>query len=458
MDNMEILVTQTIYNFGLLENGDSVLVALSGGPDSVALLHLLYGLKDKYSIKLAAAHLDHGIRKESSKDREFCRQLCRSLDIKFHSKRSNVGVLAAKSKTSLEETGREARYAYLNLLADKYRYDRIATGHTADDNVETVIFNLARGCGLSGLSGIPPKRGRIIRPLIEIRKQDILRWLDAHDIDYRIDKTNRSLRYARNRIRARIVPELERLNRSASENITRLTRNISEEVEFIDSVASKAFKECLLKAGNSKIVLDLGKIKGYDKKLRKKLVVEAYRRLGNGFYRPSLEVLSGAVGVIDRKSGAKSPLGSGIWIEKSKYYLSIFRKGIQRGQVKLKIPGTTKIPSSDLFLKSEVLERREVRKLKTDPAQAFLDRALVAGGTIRFWKSGDRIRPFGMRGRRLLSDVFSDRGVPSSERREIPLLTSKGEIAWIAGIMISDDFKVGPDTKKILSVRLCGRS
>lgn len=458
MDKMDEKVSRTIEKFGLLQRGNSVLVALSGGPDSVALLCLLIRLKDKYGIKLAAAHLDHAIRKESSEDRDFCRKLCQKLGIEFHSKRIDVRKSAAESKASLEEAGRNARYAYLNLLADRFDYDCIATGHTADDNVETVIFNLARGTGLAGLGGIPPKRDRIIRPLIEIRKKEILRWLKAKNIGYRIDKTNRSLKYARNRIRSKIVPQLEMLNKSVSENIARSAAIISDAIRLIDSIVEKTFEKCLINSGKSKIVLDLAKIRDYDNLLKGKLVIEAYRRLGNVTYRPSSEIISRSIRIIDGRSGGRSPLGQGIWIEKSKNSVSIFKAESRRGKKRLEIPGITRIPSTELFLQSEVLERDKVRRLKTGPDRALLDLDTIVDGTIRFWKNGDRIRPFGMRGRRLLSDIFTDRGIPSSERGRIPLLTSKGKIAWIAGVMISDDFKIEPGTKKILSVRLCGRS
>jgi len=458
MDTMYRQIARTIDKFDLLNNGDSVLVALSGGPDSVGLLHLLYGLRDKYGISLAVAHLDHGLRKESAGDREFCRVLCRGLKVKFHAQKIDVAALAKRAKLSIEEAGRRQRYAYFQSLAEKYKYDKITTGHTADDNLETVIFNMARGSGLAGLRGIPAKRDNIIRPLIEIRKTEIIRWLKANRIDFRIDRTNRSLSYARNRIRHKIAPELEKLNRGAVGNITRLSQNIAEEIEFIDSMVVSAYERALVEAGKSKIVLDLAKIKDYDEKLRKKLVIEAYFRMGGDFYRPSFEVLTGATQVLDGRSGGRSDLGRGIWIEKSKGVVSIFKPGSKKGEVKLVIPGRTEIPSSDLFLETAILRRGEVKRLRTSPDQALLDRGLISDVAVRYWRDGDKIRPFGMRGRRLLSDIFSERGIPSYQRRGVPLLISRGKIVWIAGIMISDDFKVGPETDQVLSVRLCGRS
>ncbi|MEE9552988.1 MAG: tRNA lysidine(34) synthetase TilS, partial [candidate division Zixibacteria bacterium] len=216
-----------------------------------------------------------------------------------------------------------------------------------------------------------------------------------------------------------------------------------------------AYEDLLVEAGKSKIVLDLAKLKDYDKKLRKKIVIEAFRGLNDGYYKPSYDALSRAEKIISGRSGAGSHLGNGIWIEKSKNSVSVFLPGTKRVSVKLRIPGATTIPFSDLLLRSEVLKRSEIKRLKTVPEHALLDNAMIPDGKIRFWKDGDKIRPFGMRGRRLLSDVFSDRGIPSHERTLIPLLIVGDKIAWIAGVMISDDFKVGSKTKDVLSVKLC---
>ena len=455
MDNVVDRVTKTIDENRLLKRGDSVLIALSGGPDSVALLHLLNCLKDKYRIKLAAAHLNHGIRPEASEERMFCRNLCRKLKVKFHSKKMNIPKLAEKERLTLEEAGRKARYEYFQCLCERFGYTKIATGHTSDDSVETVIFNIARGSGLRGLSGIAPRRGNIIRPLIEIEKKEILELLDDQQIAYVLDSSNLSLGYARNRIRRKILPELEKLNPSAKQNILRLAKNAAEEIEFIDLTVVSVYEKAVLKAGKSKIVLDLTRLKDYDLNVKKKVVSEAYGRLSGRFYRPPSKTISRAGKVLGGRNGAKAPLGHDIWIDKSQNQICVFRKGIRRQKFKLAIPGITKIQYLDRYFESKILKRSQVKKLKTATDVALLDNAKMKNVSVRFWKNGDRIRPFGMSGSKLLSDIFTDRKISSFERQEIPLVTSNGNIAWVAGVMISDDFKVGMGTKEILRIRLC---
>jgi tRNA(Ile)-lysidine synthase len=421
-------------------------------------LYLLKRLEGEYGLNLAAAHLDHGIRAASSKDREFCRELCRELKVRYYSRRVDIGRLAKKKKANIEETGRKERYAYFDSLGEKYGYKKIATGHTLDDNAETVLFNLIRGSGLRGLSGITPKRGKIIRPLVETRKTDLIKWLKENKIKYRIDPTNRSLKYSRNRIRKKILPRMEEINPDIVKSLSRFSRIVSEDVELIDKAGVLLYEKALIVAGKSKIVLDLRKLGRYDESLVKKVVVEAFFRLMKARKSPAFELLSRAGETISGKSGGKSPLGNGIWVEKSqnRVLISKISEG-PKGETILKVPGITEIEGYDRRLKAEILKKAEIGSLKTKPSVALLDNSRVNNPAVRFWKRGDRIRPLGMKGTRLLSDLFTDKKVPSFERGNIPLVVSEGKIAWIAGMTVSDEFKVKGNTAEVLRIELCAR-
>jgi len=449
---------KTVSDYGLLKKGDSVLVALSGGPDSVALLYLLREIRDEYRLKLASAHLDHAIRAKSSKDRQFCRELCRKLKIKFYSRRIDIKKLAKKEKTNVEETGRKVRYDYFNSLCTKYGYKKIATGHTMDDNAETVLSNLARGSGLKGLSGIPAKRGKIIRPLIELRKTEIINWLKDNRIKYMTDPTNRSIKYSRNRIRNRILPQLEAINPEIVKSLSRFSINISEDIELIDKAVVLLYENALIRSGKSKIVLDLQKLSGYDKSLVKKVVVEAFYRLSEARKSPSFELLSRVNETIGGRSGTKSPLVKGIWVEKSQNQISIFKGKSENSQgirLPLKIPGISRMPACDWEMQTKIIRKTEVKSLKTKPSVALLDNSKIIDPAVRFRKRGDRIKPFGMKGTKLLSDLFIDKKVPSFERNSIPLVVSQNEIAWAAGVIISEDFKVEQATSEVLRIEIC---
>lgn len=456
--DIEERFSRAISDYGLLKRGDSVLVAFSGGPDSVALLYLLYKIKDKLRLKLAAAHLDHAIRKASPKDREFCREMCRKLKVKFYSRRIDVVKIAKKDRANVEEIGRKVRYDYFNSLCAKYGYKKIATGHTMDDNAETILFNLVRGSGLKGLSGIAAKRGKIIRPLIVIRKPEIVNWLKENKIKYRTDLTNRSIKYSRNRIRNRILPELEKINPEIVKSLSRLAGNVSDDIELIEKAGVIVYEKCLVDSGKGKIVLDLRKLSGYDKSLVKRVVLEAFYRLSQARRSPTYGLLSRATEIINGKSGKKSPLGKGIWIEKSQNRLSVFRAEPTRlGEVRglLKVPGITRILGHDFEMRAKILKKMKAGTLKTKPSVALLDNSKVIEPEVRFRERGDRIKPFGMKGTRLLSDLFIDRKIPSFERDNIPLVISRNRIAWVAGVCISEDFKVERITSEVLRIEIC---
>ena len=358
-------------------------------------------------------------------------------------------------KVSLEEGGRQARYDYFRLLATKYRCDKIATGHTLDDNVETVLFNLARGSGLHGLAGIPIIRGNIIRPLLNIEKKELIDYLNKNKIKYLRDPSNRSMKFSRNRIRHRILPELQKLNPSAKNNIARMSDIVTEELDLMAKRVEQAYQKCLINTGKNKIALDLRKLRGYDRSLKKKVIEESFRLLSDTSGRLSSKTLFRVLEVIDGKSGIGAPLTHGLYIEKSHDRIAIYRTSLPKEKIKLQIPGMTELWRIDSYLESRIVEMKAVGKLRGDNKIAYLDNSKMTGVGLRFWKEGDSIRPLGMTGHKLLSDIFVDRKIPKYDRQHIPLIVSNGEIAWIAGIMISDDFKVGHDTKEILEIKLC---
>jgi len=380
------------------------------------------------------------------------------LGIKFYSRRMDIGKLAKKRKKNMEETGRKERYAYFDSLCAKYGYKRIATGHTLDDNAETILFNLIRGAGLRGLTGIAPKRDKIIMPLVEIKKSEIINWLKENKIKYKVDPTNRSIKYSRNRIRNRVLPEMEKINPEIVNSLSRFAQNISEDVELIGGTGVLLLEKAMIEGGKSKIVLDLRKLQEYDKSLLKRVVVEAFYRLSGVKKSPSSELLSRANETIGGKSGNRSPLGEGIWIEKSQNRILVVSRTTRdrKATAVLSVPGITKMKGCDVRLEARILKKGEIGSLKTKPSVALLDNIKVSNPVVRFWKRGDRIRPLGMKGTRLLSDLFTDKKIPSFERGNIPLVIAAGKIAWIAGVTVSDEFRVEENTEEVLRIELCG--
>lgn len=242
-------IAATLCDFNMLEQNTSVLVAVSGGPDSVALVLSLMAIREKQAITMGIAHLNHMLRGEDSlKDEAFVKELASKLDLVFHTEQKDVTAYAKTHGLSIEEAGREVRYDFFNRLSELHGYKKIATGHTKDDNAELVLMNLLRGSGPKGLSGIPPVRDCLyIRPLIRVSKSQILDFLKAENQPYRIDASNTDPLYLRNKIRCELIPHLkEAYNPEIMDALDRLSHILKQENDYLDIETKKQFNHCLI--------------------------------------------------------------------------------------------------------------------------------------------------------------------------------------------------------------------
>ena len=256
-------IVNTIEGFGMLEHKDRVLVAVSGGPDSVALLLCLLAVKQIYALEMGIAHLNHQLRgTESDRDETFARKLAVQFNLVFYGQQTNVRAYARDRGLSLEEAGREVRYSFFEQVARAHGYTKIATGHNQDDNVELVLMNLLRGAGPKGLSGIPPVRENcFIRPLIQVSKNQILDFLKARDQDYMTDSSNTDMRYLRNRLRFQLIPQLQtEYNPEIKDALDRLSHIMRQEDACLAAAADRHFNACLIGSDASAIVFSKNRL------------------------------------------------------------------------------------------------------------------------------------------------------------------------------------------------------
>ena len=254
----------TVEKYNMLSKGDRVLVAVSGGADSIALLEFFLSIKDKYNLDICAAHIEHGIRgKESTDDALFVKNYCEKSGVELYIKSINAPLLAKKAGMGVEEYSRKARYDFFSTIP----CDKIATAHNLTDNVETLLFRLARGTGLKGACAIPPVRGKIIRPFIEISSSEIRNWCNDNNIPYRVDSTNSDASYSRNLIRLQMLPLFERLNEGYQDNISDFISSANDDYSYILSQAKSTYNESVL---NNEI--DLKKLNIFDNAIKKRVI------------------------------------------------------------------------------------------------------------------------------------------------------------------------------------------
>jgi tRNA(Ile)-lysidine synthase len=454
MENFLQKTAQTIYQHDLIRPGEKVLVALSGGPDSVALLHALIYVAPQLNITVAAAHIDHGLRKSSVEDSRFCAELCKFHNIRIHIKRVNVKRIAEKQKIGVEECGRGVRYSYFKVLCERYGYDKIATGHTADDLAETFLMNLIRGANLGGLSGIMIQRDNIVRPLLECSKTEVLAFLKRYGLSYREDESNRKTEYRRNLIRHKVLPQLAKINPGVSKHIAAAAEAIGQNYIFTQRIVDEVYKQCVVEQTPSQITLDLKRLSGYYKFLGSWVLVKAYLILSGEDYRPGSQAIRRALNL--NRNGTLVNLSPEISAVRYADRLTLYRPSGKLKSRILKIGDLTFLGKSGFVIASETTGNANYTEIinNRDENQAFLDYSKVGRLEVRNLKAGDKFKPLGMFGTKKLVDFLNDKKVPSRAKAGIPIVVSGDKIVWVAGYGIAEDVKVTKGTKKILKLRL----
>ena len=273
---MKEKVLETIKKYNLIENGDKIVIGVSGGPDSIALLNVLLEIKkDKIiDFDMVVCHINNMIRQEANDDEEYVLNFCKKYNIEFYARRIEIEKIAKESKIGTEEAGRNARYEFFNEILERTSSNKIATAHTSNDNAETVLMNIIRGSGTSGLKGIDAKRDNLIRPLIECNRYEIEKYCEENDLNPRIDKTNFENIYTRNKVRNMLIPYIkENFNPNIIESINRLSDLSKQENEYLERETEKAYRKILINAKNDEIILDLNQFNLQETVIKSRLVL-----------------------------------------------------------------------------------------------------------------------------------------------------------------------------------------
>lgn len=325
----------------MLTPGDRVLIALSGGPDSVALAYLLKKIKKKWNLYLHLAHLNHLLREDAGGDAEFARGIARRLELPLSYEESDVRGFARREKLSLEEAARKVRYNFLFCAARKNTLSRIALGHQQDDQAETVLMRFLRGSGLAGLRGMPVKREMgdscIIRPLIETSRKEILHFLKAKDIPYRTDSSNLEDIYCRNKIRNKLIPYLEKeFNPRIKETLITLAENAAEDFAFLEEAGQKSFNSASKEHSEQRVVFDIKKLLSLHKAMQKQLVRLAIKRIKGDVRRIDFRHWKELEDMAEnRPNGTIVDLPAGVSVEKKEAAIIFFKRSVPAGSRRL---------------------------------------------------------------------------------------------------------------------------
>lgn len=274
-------VLETIKKHNLIEKRDKIVVGVSGGPDSICLINILNDLKEELGISLVVCHVNHMIREEAEEDEKFVKDYCKRKEIPFEAKKINIKEVANKRKNGTEEAGREERYKFFTETLKKYQANKIATAHTKGDNAETILMNLIRGTGSSGLKGIKPKRDNIyIKPLIEIEREKIEEYCKQNNLNPRHDKTNDENIYTRNKIRNILIPLLKKdYNPNIIETLTRLSNIITIENDYLDKKTEQEIEKILIKQEKEEIILNLKEFNKKHEAIRTRIILQTIKKL-----------------------------------------------------------------------------------------------------------------------------------------------------------------------------------
>jgi tRNA(Ile)-lysidine synthase len=447
-NSLPALVNQALVEQRLLAGGEKVLVALSGGADSVALLLVLGDLASRWSITLHAFHLNHQLRgREADGDERFVQRLCRKLGVPCTTVRADVRGYSRKHKVPLEEAGRNLRYALLEQSADNLGCQKIAIAHNADDNAETMLMNLIRGAGLNGLSGMPVARGRLIRPLLGIERIAIERYLKLRGTAWRRDSSNTQIEFRRNLIRHKLMPILAEINPQVTAALNRTARLLKDDDAGLDEQARKIAKLIAdREPGGYRI--DFAQLLKYNISLRRRIVKMLMPELDFETIESVLQVAAGPTG--KTKSLTRGRIARR---EHDGLYLGVASQdsalGVATGRA-LNVPGRTQFPELGLEVETQVGNGTHHRN-NGSVAEHFDLTALRLPLSIRPRQPGDRMVPFGGRDKKLKEILINDK-IPRRRRDRLPVLCDQEGILWVVGSRRSDRARVDDDTRSILTV------
>jgi len=453
MDDLVKKTKDIIRREGLIAKGNRVLVACSGGIDSVTLLFVLREISHELPVELGIVHVNHLLRGlESDRDEDFVKGLADRFSIPCYVKKINVSDEARKSGKSIQHAARDVRYYFFDEIADALHFDKIAIAHNLDDQIETFLLRIVKGTGIRGLSSIPIRRGRIIRPFLKIYRSSIEEYAETRAISFVNDSSNVKTKYERNFVRKEVLPLMERLNSAAKEKIFALIQDLTAINAIFDHEADDFLnKKRMDKSGS--IILNVPELQRLNEEVRYRVLLRIFQEVEPTFFplREHIQLIEKILRGKRPNLTASFPRGA---IARKTYRQISFTNKSEKPSVKgnFKVfSGMNSIEPMGLTL--EVAEMDDQSgAIPIAPNIGYFDLEKLGSLSVRTFEAGDRFVPLGMSQTKKLKDFFIERKIPKEERRQVPLLLSNQDIIWIVGYRIDDRYKVTRDSHRVLKV------
>ena len=452
MKKIEQKVIKFIKDHNIISSGDNILIALSGGPDSVFLLSFLVRFRNKYNIKIGLLHYNHKLRgEEAERDQNFCRSVAEQYNLPFFLEQGDVKKYAEENKLSVEEAGRILRYKALEAAAEREGFNKIATAHNSNDNEETILLNLFKGAGLHGITGIPVIRGNIIRPMLCLSKAEVLEYLSYYNISYITDSSNAECDFMRNKLRNIIIPLIKKeINPSLEKALLNFAFINSDINRYILADITK-LAESVVSFGNNVLYLNKSELKKVTPSLTTALIKFAFDKYFNCEFSYS-DYLS-IYRLMDKKAGKIAEISNNFKALNDRQSIIVFKNSSEWDFPERSIVLGTKIDVFGKTLEIIPVDKEEVVFLKDKKIEYISGDNINSIFTVRLWKNGDYFYPAGLNKKKLLSDFFTDIKLSAFEKKIQTVVENNGKIVWVTGQRIDDSVKIDNNTKKV--VKLC---
>lgn len=437
-------VRKTIEENALLKRGDTVICAVSGGADSICLLRAMLYLRKEYNLSLFVANVNHLIRgEESDRDSEFVKSVCRAAEIECFYREYNVTEIAKTRKIGEEECGRILRYEFFEELSQNLGGAKIATAHNLNDNAETVLFRLIRGSSSQGLGGIKYKRGNIIRPLLDVSRDEIEEYLYANSISWCEDSTNSQPIYARNKLRLNVMPVLDEISRGAAERIVSASKLVAEDGEYLNLVSKQAEKDCF---SHGQLYFDV--LINLPAPVKRRIAVDVLKEWG--VHEITTDKVISFLAFLDKESGKRFDINADFYAEKTYNRVSIHKRCSKENFSEILDIGQ-RVSDGNWVLEASYSSFPVKRE--GNVVAVFDGGKLSPPLSVRYRRDGDRISPKGMNGTKKVSDVFSDEKIDRFSRDFIPIVEKDSQILYIGGVRQSSLYSPDENTRKFLIIR-----